>query len=160
MLPFAARRFACLTFRQRQTLLRQRAAWERSACFHSGKHLLDSSKNKGQSVIDQIRSNPQVMQELLEFGALLQKKGFNIENGKPSASQMLKLFSDSEIKQGMDKLVKTLTTAKIPLDMSTLSELQQSLKNTTEQMQGNAMEGAKDTRQSMMSKMKDIFGKD
>lgn len=60
----------------------------------------------------------------------------------------------------MDKLVKTLTTAKIPLDMSTLSELQQSLKNTTEQMQGNAMEGAKDTRQSMMSKMKDIFGKD
>lgn len=116
MLPFAARRFACLTFRQRQTLLRQRAAWERSACFHSGKHLLDSSKNKGQSVIDQIRSNPQVMQELLEFGALLQKKGFNIENGKPSASQvctifygrgypnayskkwqMLKLFSDSEV---------------------------------------------------------------
>ncbi|KAI9499736.1 hypothetical protein BDB00DRAFT_795354 [Zychaea mexicana] len=101
-------------------------------------------------IVQKIRENPQVMDQLVEFTMLLQKKGIDVAGKQPGFADMMKIMNDPEIKEVVKKLAQEMQAAGIQLDMQSIAEIQKSL------------EGYKDEEQKeggVVNKMKGLFKK-
>ncbi|CAI5759640.1 unnamed protein product [Candida verbasci] len=71
-----------------------------------------------------LQENPELMKLTLEFKQLLTKKGLmNQSNLKPSLTTMMKLLSDSEIREHGNKLKKFLDESNINISKEELAVL-------------------------------------
>ncbi|KAL1918497.1 uncharacterized protein VTP21DRAFT_3157 [Calcarisporiella thermophila] len=144
--------------------------------FHSSPFHRDQNESGHRGVdpnhplIQQLASNPHILHSLTEFTQLLQEKGLDVTGAKPpSFMQMMKLMTDSQIKEKVGEISQQFQAAGIQLDMSTIMELSKA-------MQGEAAQGEQATQYDtnvledrsstasqdqpgLMSKMKNIFGK-
>ncbi|TFK55859.1 hypothetical protein OE88DRAFT_1652367 [Heliocybe sulcata] len=63
------------------------------------------------SLYKKIADKPEAMAALRDFSALLQEQGFDASGGPPSNMQMLKLFADSQCREGAKRVAEELHKA-------------------------------------------------
>lgn len=100
---------------------------------HSSTKLFASSHDWQQPpshpLIDKLQQHPQIMQQLVDFTALLQSKGVDVTGKQPSFMQIMKVMKDPEIKEKVQKLALDMQAAGIQLDMNAIQELQANFSN-------------------------------
>jgi hypothetical protein len=84
-------------------------------------------------IIEKLQQHPHIMQQLVDFTALLQAKGVDVSGKQPSFMQVMKVMSDPEVKEKVKVMAQDMQAAGIQLDMQTIQELQSDMKGLTEQ---------------------------
>jgi hypothetical protein len=119
-------------------------------------------------LIDKIQQHPHIMQQLVDFTALLQSKGVDVSGKQPSFMQIMKVMNDPEIKEKVQKLAQDMQTAGIQLDMSTIQELQSNFSNLSPAPENIINEKSEDQKQQeeehgrkrgVMNRVKGLFKK-
>ncbi|KAI8148564.1 hypothetical protein BJV82DRAFT_592566 [Fennellomyces sp. T-0311] len=101
-------------------------------------------------IVQKIRENPQVMDTLVEFTVLLQKKGIDVSGKQPGFAEMMKIMNDPEVKETVKKLAQEMQAAGIQLDMQSIAEIQKSLEGFNK---------ADEKKDGVVDKMKGFFKK-
>ncbi|KAG2220318.1 hypothetical protein INT45_004003, partial [Circinella minor] len=104
-------------------------------------------------IVQKIRDNPQVMDQLVAFTVLLQKKGIDVAGKQPGFADMMKIMNDPEIKEVVKKLAQEMQAAGIQLDMASIGEIQKSLEGF------NSNGGGEKQNDGVVNKMKGLFKK-
>ncbi|KAI9263443.1 hypothetical protein BDA99DRAFT_437934 [Phascolomyces articulosus] len=119
-------------------------------------------------IVQKIRQNPQVMEHLVEFTLLLQKKGIDVTGKQPGFTDMMKIMNDPEIKEVVKNLAQEMQSAGIQLDMQSIGEIQKSLESfqpssttttTTSQNKNEQDQKQEEEDQGVVNKMKGFFKK-
>ncbi|KAI8371775.1 uncharacterized protein BYT42DRAFT_581542 [Radiomyces spectabilis] len=133
----------------------------RSGFHHLGSQRASASDHwpqaKSHPLVDKLRQHPHIMQQLIDFTALLQEKGFDVSGKQPSMMQIMKVMNDAEIRERVKKLAQDMQAAGIQLDMQAIAELQNSLGQ--HQGSGESDEQSEGKKSPVMDKVKGFFKK-
>ncbi|KAI9265668.1 hypothetical protein EDC94DRAFT_603764 [Helicostylum pulchrum] len=112
-------------FRSTTTQFLQTSSFHHTSInFFASSHDWNNQKPPAHPLIEKIQQHPHIIEQLVNFTSLLQSKGIDVSGKQPSYMQIMKVMSDPEIKEKVQKLAQDMQGAGIQLDMNTIQELQ------------------------------------